>query len=60
MYLDRCCIGDEGGVALARCLQQCPSLMQFHARNNLIGDQVQAALRQVAKGVRVKLRLKEL
>jgi hypothetical protein len=60
LTLDRCGIGREGGVALAHVVKLTPSLLQLNARHNVIEEAVQAAIRAVAKPMRLKLRLKEL
>lgn len=60
LAVDRCGIGNEGGLAIARVTQLVPSLLQLSARRNLIDERVQAAIRTAAKTMRLKLRLKEL
>jgi hypothetical protein len=60
LAVDRCGIGNEGGVAIAHVVRLTPSLLQLSARRNLIDEPVQATIRGVAKLMRLKLRLKEL
>jgi hypothetical protein len=60
LAVDCCGIGNEGGVAIAHVVRLTPSLLQLNARRNLIDEPVQAAIREAAKLMRLKLRLKEI
>lgn len=60
LAVDQCGIANQGGLALAHVVRGTPSLLRLSARRNLIDEQMQAAIRAVAKSMRLKLRLKEL